>query len=55
MFNKLIEAVKGLSMQDKYLVGVSLAIVVNPTFALIVAVMTLTFFIWQIGKQIAKD
>ena len=54
MLNKLIEAIKSLSLQDKYLAGVSLAVVINPKFALFVAVLTLSLFIWKIGKQVVK-
>jgi hypothetical protein len=55
VLNKLIEALKGLTLQDKCLAGVALAIIINPTVSLFAAALTLTYFIWKIGKEVIKD
>lgn len=52
MLKILLEALKELSLSDKYILGVSLAILINPTLALCAAVLVLSYFSYKIGKKL---
>lgn len=52
MLKILMEALKELSLSDKYILGVSLAILINPTVALVAATLVLTYFIYRFGKKL---
>lgn|GEM_PF-6651172 len=55
MLNLLIKAIKELSMSDKYLFGVSVLMLINPTFAICLAVIVLAYFVYKIGKQVVRE
>lgn len=54
MFKIVVNTLKELPLSDKYMLGVSIAILVNPTLALCIAGVVITYFIYKLSKQI-KD
>lgn len=55
MYKTICEYVSRLTMSDKYLLGVSIAILANPTIAMLAAIVVVLYFFTTLVHQVAKD
>lgn len=53
MFKELMSVLKSLSVADKYLLGVSLALLINTDLAIFIAILVIAFFVYRIVKEVS--